>query len=301
MHFLVAALYKFVPLPDYRELRGPLLDTCKTNDVLGTLLLAEEGINGTIAGPEAGVRNVLARLREDPRLGDLRTRESYASEPPFFRMKVSLKKEIVTMGVPGIAPARQTGTYVEPEDWNALISDPEVTVIDTRNDYEVEIGTFEGAVDPDLKSFRELPEWADRELDPATTPKVAMFCTGGIRCEKSTAYLMSRGFEEVYHLRGGILGYLEQVPEEESLWRGECFVFDQRVAVGHGLEEGTYDLCFGCRYPLSEEDKRSEHYQKGVCCARCHEATSAELRERRAERDRQVELARRRGQKHLGP
>ncbi len=237
---LVAALYKFVSLPDFREMREPLHAVCTRNGVFGTLLLAEEGINGTIAGPEAGVRAVLDFLRADPRMADLEHKESTAASMPFKRMKVRLKKEIVTLGVP-VDPNRHVGTYVAPEDWNALISDPDVVVIDTRNDYEVEVGTFEGAIDPGTPSFRDFPAFVERSTALANKPKVAMFCTGGIRCEKASSYLIEQGFGEVYHLRGGILKYLETVPEQESLWRGECFVFDEREALGHGLAERARD------------------------------------------------------------
>ena len=296
----VAALYRFVELADPGELRQPLLACCLENDVLGTLLLAQEGINGTIAGPPEGVAAVLAFLRSDPRLADLVHKESWADEPPFYRMKVKLKKEIVTMGVPGIDPSTQAGTYVQPADWNALISDPDVVLVDTRNDYEVEIGSFKGAVDPKLDSFREFPDWATEHLDPERTPKVAMFCTGGIRCEKSTSLLKERGFQEVYHLEGGILKYLEEVPEAESLWQGECYVFDQRVSLRHGLEAGTYELCHACRRPLSDEDKASPHYRAGVSCGRCVEEFTDEQKAQFAERERQMRLADARGAKHLG-
>ncbi|AXS41966.1 rhodanese-related sulfurtransferase [Breoghania sp. L-A4] len=237
---LVAALYKFVSLPDFREMRDPLHGVCVENGVFGTLLLAAEGINGTIAGPEAAVRAVLDFLRADPRMADLEHKESTASSMPFRRMKVRLKKEIVTLGVP-VDPNRSVGTYVAAEDWNALISDPDVVVIDTRNDYEVELGTFEGAIDPKTPSFRDFPAFVEASTALANKPKVAMFCTGGIRCEKASSYLVERGFGEVYHLRGGILKYLETVPEDESLWRGECFVFDERAALGHGLAESARD------------------------------------------------------------
>ena len=297
---LVAALYKFVALPDYRGLQQPLLDRCNAHGVKGTLLLAEEGLNGTIAGPPEGVRAVLAFLRADPRLADLEHKESSAEAMPFYRMKVRLKKEIVTMGVPDVDPTTQAGTYVAPADWNALIADPDVVLIDARNDYEVAIGTFRGALDPQTKSFRELPGWLRAQEALRERPKVAMFCTGGIRCEKSTAFLRAEGFDEVYHLRGGILKYLETVPEEESLWEGECFVFDQRVAVGHGLEPGSYDLCHACRMPISEADKASTQYEPGVSCPHCYDAFSEEEWARFRERQRQIELARQRGEQHIG-
>lgn len=299
--WLVAALYKFVELPEFEDLQKPIQDVCLANDIKGTLLLASEGINGTVAGPEEGIRALLAYLRSIPSFKGLVHKESWASAPPFARMKVRLKKEIVTMGVPGIDPNKVVGTYVKPGDWNELISDPDVILVDTRNDYEVAIGTFKGAVDPETKSFREFPDWAhrhDNELKSAK--KVAMFCTGGIRCEKSTAFMKEQGYDEVYHLEGGILKYLEEVPEEESLWEGECFVFDERVSVGHGLKEGPYDMCHACRRPISDEDKQSDYYVKGVSCPFCHGETTAEQKERFAERQKQIALARKRGELHLG-
>ena len=296
----VAALYKFVDLPDFADLQGPLLACCENNGLLGTLLLAPEGLNGTVAGPPDGIAALLAFLRADPRFADLAPKESFAETPPFYRMKVKLKKEIVTMGVPDIDPKTEAGTYVRAEDWNALISDPNVVLVDTRNDYEVEIGTFDGAVDPNITSFRDFPSWAEENLDPAKTPKVAMFCTGGIRCEKSTSLLRRRGFQEVYHLEGGILKYLEDVPEDQSLWRGECYVFDQRVALRHGLELGTYDLCHACRRPISDADKTSEHYEAGVSCPKCVDDFTPEERRAFAEREHQMRLAEARGERHLG-
>lgn len=298
--FVIAALYKFVSLPDYQELREPLLQHCVEAGVKGTLLLANEGINGTIAGTRAGIDSVLAWLKADPRLQDLSHKESLDAEMPFYRMKVKLKKEIVTMGVEGIDPRQVVGTYVAPKDWNQLISDPEVVVVDTRNDYEYELGSFKGALNPNTRSFREFPQYVAENLDPARHKKVAMFCTGGIRCEKSTAYLKEQGFEEVYHLHGGILQYLEDVPEEESLWQGECYVFDNRVSVNHKLEPGTYDLCHGCREPITEQDKQSDRYMEGVTCPRCYDRQTPEQRARFMERQKQIELARQRNEVHIG-
>ncbi|MEP5766624.1 MAG: rhodanese-related sulfurtransferase [Halieaceae bacterium] len=297
---VVAALYKFVTLNDYHELREPLLDECLQAGIRGTLLLAQEGINGTIAGSRAGIDRVLAYLRSDPRLADLEHKESYDDHIPFYRMKVKLKKEIVTMGVPGVDPNERVGSYVKPADWNALINDPEVVLIDTRNDYEVGIGTFKGAVDPHTTTFREFPEYVRKHYDPAKQRKVAMFCTGGIRCEKASAFMLKEGFEEVYHLQGGILKYLEEVPAEESSWQGECFVFDNRVSVDHSLEKGHYDQCHGCRHPITEADKQSPQYQKGVCCPGCYDKLTAEQKGRFAERQKQIELAAARQQQHLG-
>src|SRR5690606_24688371 len=269
------------------------------NKVKGTLLLAEEGINGTICGERAGVDAVKAWLDADGRFDGMSYKESLSDELAFYRTKVKLKKEIVTMVVEGINPAHIVGTYVKGDDWNRLISDPDTILIDTRNDYEVAIGTFKNAVNPNTTTFREFPQWAADNLDKTKHKKVAMFCTGGIRCEKSTAYLKEQGFEEVYHLDGGILKYLEEMPEENSLWQGECFVFDQRVAVKHGLEQGSYDQCYACRMPLSKEEMLSDNYVKGLSCPHCFENTTAEQKASFAERQRQVELAKQRGEKHI--
>jgi len=255
--FIVAALYKFASLPDYKALKPPLLETCTKNNVKGMILLAEEGINGTIAGPRAGIDAVLHHLHADPRLKDLDHKESRAALQPFYRMKVRLKKEIVTLGVPGTDPNKLVGTHVSPSEWTDLIRDPEVLLIDTRNDYEVELGTFEGALDPNTRTFRDFPAYVKDNCDPAKHKKVAMFCTGGIRCEKASSYMLNQGFQEVFHLKGGILKYLEEVPPEQSAWQGECFVFDERVSVDHGLNQGDYELCRGCRDPISPQDKTS--------------------------------------------
>ncbi|MZR61677.1 rhodanese-related sulfurtransferase [Alcanivorax sp. DP30] len=297
---VVAALYKFVRLEDFEALRQPLLALMMDSDVRGTLLLANEGINGTISGPRAGINTVLEWLRSDPRLADLEHKESFHDEHPFLRTKVKLKKEIVTMGVEGIDPNRTVGTYLTPQEWNEVISDPETILIDTRNDYEVEVGTFKGAINPHTQTFREFPDYVKETLDPAKHKKVAMFCTGGIRCEKSTAYLKEQGFEEVYHLKGGILKYLEETPKENSLWEGECFVFDERVTVDHDLNPGEYDQCHACRRPISEEDQQSELFQLGVSCPHCYDESSPEQKARFAERQKQIELARARGQAHRG-
>lgn len=298
--YIVAALYKFAHLPDYAALRDPLLNCMLRNKVIGSLLLAEEGINGTIAGERAGIDAVLAHLKSDPRLADLPHKESTAEEVPFYRTKVKLKKEIVTMGIPQVDPNRVIGTYIKPEDWNALISDPDVLVLDTRNDYEYELGTFKGAIDPDIKTFRDFPGYINKNLDPKNHKKVAMFCTGGIRCEKSTSHLLSLGFEDVYHLQGGILKYLENVPEAESLWQGECFVFDNRVTVIHDLKEGHRQVCRGCRHALSEADKNSPEFEEGVSCPSCFDSLTPEQLEGNRERQYQMELAEKRGTVHLG-
>ncbi len=302
--YLTVALYQFVDLPDFEDLQAPLQDCCDAHSVKGTLLLAREGINGTIAGPEAGIQAVLDFLRADPRLADLPHKASWSPKPPFNRMKVKLKKEIVTLRVPELEPNKTVGQSVKPADWNALLADPNVVVIDTRNDYEVAIGTFQGAVNPNIKNFVLLPAWLEQQDQLKTStvnkPKVAMFCTGGIRCEKSTALMKMRGFDEVYHLEGGILKYLEEIPPEQSLWEGECFVFDERVSVGHGLGVGTHELCRSCRWPLSEQDKLSPHYVKGVSCDHCHDQRTPEQKVKLAERQRQVEMAGARGDLHVG-
>jgi UPF0176 protein len=296
----VSAMYLFVTLDDFESLREPLLQVMHANDIKGTILLAREGINGTVAGTREGIDALLAWLQQDSRLQQLSHKESFIDETPFLRAKVKLKKEIVTMGQPDIDPTHIVGTYVKPADWNALIADPELTLVDTRNDYEVQIGTFENAINPNTTSFREFPQFVKKNLDPARHKKVAMFCTGGIRCEKSTAYLKALGFDEVYHLEGGILKYLEQVPESESAWRGECFVFDQRVAVNHRLEQGSYEQCNACRMPITRQQQESEHYLQGVSCPHCYDKTSDQQRRRFAQREKQMQLARSRGVKHLG-
>lgn len=295
---VVAALYKFVTLEDYVERREPLLTVMLDNEVKGTLLLAQEGINGTIAGSRAGIDAVLAFLKADSRLVDLEHKESYCDEQPFYRTKVKLKKEIVTLGVPGVDPNKKVGTYVDPKDWNALISDPDVVLIDTRNDYEVGIGTFTNAVDPKTKSFREFPQYVRQNFDPSRHKKVAMFCTGGIRCEKASSFMLNEGFEEVYHLKGGILKYLEEVSQEYSLWQGDCFVFDNRVTVRHDLSEGEYDQCHACRTPISAADRESEHYVPGISCPHCWDSLPEKTRISARERQKQIELARQRNQPH---
>lgn len=266
---VVVTFYKFVRLPDFAEKQDPLLSYCKAQGIRGTILLATEGINGTIAGSRQAIDSVLSFLRSDPRLVDLEHKESYANSPPFDRMKVRLKKEIVTLGLPEIDPNDQVGTYVSPKDWNALISDPEVLVIDTRNDYEVAIGTFREAQNPKTDSFRQFPDYVRNHLNPSQHKKVALFCTGGIRCEKASSFMMAQGFQEVYHLKGGILKYLEEVPAQESLWQGECFVFDQRVALREGLAAGTHEMCRSCGHPIAELDKTSPYYQEGISCPYC--------------------------------
>lgn len=297
---VVSALYRFARFPDFESFRQPILDLMLQNDVRGTLLLAAEGVNGTIAGSRDGIDTVVGFLKSDDRFAELETKESYVNDNPFYRSKVKLKKEIVTMGVEDIDPNHIVGTYVEPEKWNDLISDPDVLLVDTRNKYEYEIGTFEGAINPETDSFREFPDYVKSNLNPEKHKKVAMFCTGGIRCEKSTAYLKQQGFEEVYHLKGGILRYLEDVPEDDTKWQGECFVFDNRVTVNHRLEQGQYDQCHACRMPITQQDKESEHYQQGISCPHCYNKHDPAQLKRYAERERQMELARQRGEVHIG-
>ncbi len=297
---VVAALYRFVSLDNYTELRQPLLKQMLKYNIKGTLLLAREGINGTVAGTQSSIDLLLDWICADHRLKGVDCKFSYEDEMPFYRSRVKLKKEIVTMGVEGIDPKRSAGTYVKPTDWNELISDPEITLVDTRNTYESAIGSFRNAARANTDSFRDFPLYARDNLDPATHHKVAMFCTGGIRCEKSTAYLKQQGFEEVYHLQGGILKYLEEIPESESLWQGECFVFDNRVSVNHALQKGSYDQCHACRLPITETDRQSEKYQQGVSCPACFDSSTESQRKRFVEREKQVQLANMRGETHIG-
>ena len=293
-------MYKFVALENFEAMRQPLLSAMESNGIKGTLLLASEGINGTVSGTREGIDGLLQYLNADERINPISCKESLHEEQPFYRTKVKLKKEIVTMGVEGIDPRKTVGTYVKPSDWNALISDPDVTVIDTRNGYEIEIGTFKHAIDPKTETFREFPEYVAKTLSPEKNKKVAMFCTGGIRCEKSTAYLKEQGFDEVYHLEGGILQYLEDVPKEESLWEGDCFVFDNRVAVNHDLEKSDYHQCYACRLPITDEDMQSEKYEPGVSCPHCFGTHTEDQLSRFREREKQVNLAKMRQQEHVG-
>jgi len=297
----VTALYRFARFPDPTALREPLAYLCEENGIRGTLLLAREGINGTIAGTHDAIDRVLAHIRTLPGCEDIEVKHSHADRMPFHRMKVRLKREIVTMGEPDIDPLEDVGHYVPPAEWNALIDAPGTILIDTRNDYEVAIGTFSGAIDPKTHSFRDFPAWfREHRNEFAEAPRIAMFCTGGIRCEKATAFLKAEGLEEVYHLEGGILKYLEEVPPEQSRWEGECFVFDQRVSVKHGLELGSHDLCHACRMPVSQADKDSPLYLEGVSCPACHDARTEEQRIGYAERHRQERLAEARGEAHVG-
>ena len=302
--YLATAMYHFVSLPHFKTLREPLLQFCVSRDIKGTLLLANEGINGTVAGPKKSILELLEYLKNDPlfegNFKGLGHKESWSDKHPFYRMKVKFKKEIVTLGVPGVSPTKMVGQYVKPQDWNSIISDPEVVLIDTRNDYEYAIGTFKNAINPKTNTFREFPEYVKTHFDPKKHKKVAMFCTGGIRCEKASSFMMSEGFDEVYHLEGGILKYLEEVDPNESLWQGECFVFDQRVAIKHGLEVGDYDQCYACRYPLSKEDIKSEKYLPGISCPKCHGTHTDEKIKSLTERQKQIILAKQKGISHIG-
>ncbi|XOY57668.1 MAG: rhodanese-related sulfurtransferase [Rhodobacterales bacterium] len=298
--YIVAALYHFTRFADPAALRAPLLELCRARGISGTLLLAGEGINGTIAGDRAGIGAVLAHIRALPGCADIEWKESTAVDAPFHRIKVRLKREIVTMGQPDIDPVSRVGHYVDPADWNDLISAPDVAVIDTRNDYEVAIGTFDGAIDPQTKSFGEFPAWWEANKHRFHNKRIAMFCTGGIRCEKSTNYLMGQGVEDVYHLKGGILKYLEEVPQDASKWDGECFVFDGRVSVGHGLAEGPHILCHGCRRPLLPEDRNHPAFEEGVSCHHCVDETTEADKARFRERQKQIALAKDRGVRHIG-
>ncbi len=302
--YKVAALYHFVSFPDFEALQAPLVAFCDSHGIKGTLLLAREGINGTVAGSPQAIDELMGYLKSGPlfqnRLAGLEVKYSFSDEPPFRRMKVRLKQEIVTLRAPEADPTQQVGTYVVPEDWNAIISDPDMVVIDTRNDYEVEIGTFKGAVDPKTASFTEFKDWVADNLDPKKDKKVAMFCTGGIRCEKASSYMLAHGFEEVFHLKGGILKYLEEQPEEGSLWEGGCFVFDERVAVGHDLVPQDYLLCHACRQPLAAEDRAHPDYELGVQCAYCKDQRTERERERARERQKQMQIAKDKGVAHLG-
>lgn len=299
-NIVISALYKFVPLPDYKEMRDAIHENMEQNGVRGTLLLAAEGINGTIAGTRDGMDQVLAFLRAYPELSDLEHKESFADEIPFHRLKVRLKKEIVTIGLKNVDPTEVVGTYVQPKEWNELISDPEVMLIDTRNEYEYGVGTFQGAVNPHTYAFRQFPDYVKKNLDPAKHKKVAMFCTGGIRCEKASSLMLELGFEEVYHLKGGILKYLEEVPQDQSMWEGECFVFDDRVTVNHDLLPGEHEMCFACKRPLSPEELAHPDYHIGVSCQHCVDSVSEAQKAAFQERQKQVELARKKGDKHIG-
>jgi UPF0176 protein len=296
----ICALYKFTRLDDFEEIQSSLKLFLDSLNIRGTLLLAREGVNGTIAGDNDSIMKSLDYLQKDGRLAGLEYKLSYSEKPPFKRLKIKLKKEIVTLGVSDIDPTHSSGTYVKPADWNELINDPDVVLIDTRNNYEFEIGSFKGSINPNTETFREFPAYTKNNLEKYRDKKIAMFCTGGIRCEKSTAYLKSKGFENVFHLQGGILKYLEEIKEDESLWEGECFVFDDRVAVKHNLELGKYDQCHACRFPITDEDKEHPHYEKGASCPRCYGTKNSLQVSRYREREKQVQLAKSRGESHIG-
>ena len=302
--YLIIAMYHFVSLPRFEGLREPLLSFCLSKEIKGTLLLANEGINGTLAGSEKSILELINYFKSYPifegNFKKIAHKESWSDKHPFYRMKVKLKKEIVTLGVPGVSPTKVVGTYVKPQYWNSIISDPEVVLIDTRNDYEYAIGTFKNAVNPKINTFREFPEYVKTHFDPKKHNKIAMFCTGGIRCEKASSFMISEGFDEIYHLEGGILKYLEEVGPDKSLWQGECFVFDQRVAIKHGFEVSDYDQCYACRYPLSEDDMKSDKYTPGISCPYCYNAHTPEKLKGLTERQRQVILAKKRGTQHIG-
>ena len=293
-------MYKFTTLPNYREMQNPIQAVCRQHRILGTLLLAEEGINGTVAGSRPAIDALVAHLKAYPELTELEHKESYCEQMPFKRLKVRPKAELITLGDPSVDPRSKVGTYVDPQEWNTLISDPDVVLIDTRNDYEIAIGTFEGAIDPNTESFTEFPAYVEQNLDREKHRKIAMFCTGGIRCEKATSFLLDQGFEEVYHLKGGILKYLEEIPPDQSTWQGECYVFDDRVSVDHALKPGHYKMCHGCGRPIREEDLSSGKYELGVSCPTCYDELTEDQLKRFRERQRQVVLAQKRNQIHIG-
>ena len=302
--FFTTAFYHFVALNDIKTMQSIIQDYCDKKSLKGTILLANEGINGTISGKEKDILNFHEFIKYDYKFfnafKNLEYKASWSDENPFYRMKVRLKKEIVTLGIPEVSPTKKVGTYVKPEDWNSLINDPDITLIDTRNSYEVDIGSFRNAINPKTSSFREFPKYIKKNLNPKKTKKVAMFCTGGIRCEKASSYMLEEGFNEVYHLQGGILKYLETIPEAESLWQGECFVFDQRVAVTNELKQGKYNQCFACRHPLSPEEIQSNDYIEGISCSYCMGKISEEKKSNLKERQKQINLAKSRGEEHIG-
>ena len=297
---LIVALYKFVELKDLSAIRKRLLEKCKSLEIKGTFILASEGINGTVAGKKENIESIIDYLKSDKNFTDIECKYSYDNKIPFYRMKVKIKDELIPIGQDGVDPRKMVGTYVNPSSWNELVEDPETLLIDVRNEYEVEVGTFRGAINPKTENFREFPDFVRKNLDPKIHKKVAMFCTGGIRCEKASAFMLREGFSDVYHLKGGILKYLEEVPNAQSTWEGECFVFDNRTSVDHDLENGVYDLCHNCRYPVSPEDMKSDYYEKGVSCPKCHNRITESRRRSLEERNKQIRLARSRNQQHLG-
>jgi UPF0176 protein len=302
--FLTTAFYHFITLDNIKSLKTIIQDYCDNKSLKGTILLAHEGINGTISGKKDDILRFHKFIKNDQKFSDvfknLEYKSSWSNENPFYRMKVRLKKEIVALGIPEVSPTVNVGKYVKPEDWNDLINDPEIILIDTRNNYEVDIGTFKNAINPKTTSFRELPQYIKKNLSPKKNKKIAMFCTGGIRCEKASSYMIEEGFEEVYHLQGGILKYLEEVPKKKSLWQGECFVFDQRVAVTNELKKGQYSQCYACRHPLSSQEMKSNHYNEGISCSYCIRKTSEVKKNNLKERQKQISLAKTRGEEHIG-
>ena len=302
--FFTTAFYHFVTINDIKNMQSIIQDYCDKTSIKGTILIANEGINGTISGKEIEILEFHKFIKYAPIFSDvfqpLEYKSSWSNKNPFYRMKVRLKKEIVALGIPEVSPIKKVGVYVKPEEWNSLISDPDIILIDTRNGYEVDIGTFPNAINPQTKSFRDFPEYVKKNLDSRKNKKVAMFCTGGIRCEKASSYMMKEGFDEVFHLQGGILKYLETIPEKDSLWQGECFVFDQRVAVTNGLKEGKYNQCFACRHPLSPEELLSKEYIEGISCSYCIKKTSVIKKNNLKERQKQISLAKARGDDHIG-
>jgi UPF0176 protein len=300
MEQTVATFYQFAHLPDCLDWQKKLRTRCKKFNVLGTIILAEEGINATISSSVDGIEAIMDFIKKDPRFTNLTYRLSITPRQTFYRIRVAVRDEIVTLGDSSINPNEQVGKYVEPENWNDIITDPEITVIDTRNDYEIEIGSFKNAVAPDTQTFGQWDEYVEKKLSDHKEKKIAMFCTGGIRCEKASSHLIKRGFKEVYHLKGGILNYLEKIEPENSLWDGECFVFDHRVSVVHGLKDGNAKICFGCRWPLQEKDLESEKYEPGVCCPHCADKLDPVRRASLEERNRQIQIARNKKRDHLG-
>ncbi len=296
----IASFYKFAEFPEYKTWKSKLRDWGEELGILGTLILAPEGINATVSGSREGIDQFMKYIQEDSRFTDINPRIAQSVRATFYRLRIITRPEIVTLGDPSIDPKKVVGKYVQPEEWNALIRDPAVKVIDTRNEYEVKVGTFKGAENPHTENFRQWSDYVEKELGPNKKQKIAMFCTGGIRCEKASSHLLENGFEEVYHLKGGILNYLENIPPEESDWNGECFIFDNRVSVTHGLKDGETKLCFGCRWPLSDEDLKSEKYEYGITCPRCFESLNEKKKSSLQERHRQLKLAQERDVPHLG-
>ena len=301
---IIASFYKFIDWSDFQEKKPVLEKICRQNNIVGTILLAPEGINGTISGSQEEILTTIEELKKDSRLSDLESKFAEALGKTFKRMKVRLKKEIVSMGKENVNPGQITGTHVSAEEWNQIIQEPNTLIVDTRNEYEHAIGSFEGSVDPETNSFRQFPKWVDENLKPLmkkqNKKKVAMFCTGGIRCEKASSYLLQEGFEEVFQLKGGILKYLENIEPKNSLWEGECFVFDERVSIQHGLVEGNYSMCHACRMPIDDKDIKSKKYIEGISCPNCYDIHSDETKQRFAERQKQINLAKQRNEKHIG-